>query len=131
MPKILSIMNLVNLATFATTLVLAGIGFYPSKTLAQESPNSSNVTAQSGCLSGYFNGTYQGERSLTRNEFAAGLNACLDQINQIVPNTNNRANLATRADFEALIKRQRELNNQLQELNQRVKIPSTEKSSGF
>ena len=129
MPKILSIMNLVNLATFATTLALAGIGFYPSKTLAQESPNSSNVTAQSGCLSGYFNGTYQGERSLTRNEFAAGLNACLDQINQLVP--NNRADLATRADFEALIKRQRELNNQLQELNQRVKIPSTEKSSGF
>lgn len=129
MPKILSIMNLVNLATFATTLALAGIGFYPSKTLAQEFPNSSNTTAQSGCLSGYFNGTYQGERSLTRNEFAAGLNACLDQINQVVP--NNRADLATRADFEALIKRQRQLNNQLQELNQRVKIPSTEKSSGF
>ena len=129
MPKILSIMNLVNLATFATTLVLAGIGFYPSKTLAQEPPNSSNATAQSGCLSGYLNGTYQGERSLTRNEFAAGLNACLDQINQLVP--NNRADLATRADFEALIKRQRQLNNQLQELNLRVKIPSTEKSSGF
>jgi len=129
MPKILSIMNLVNLATFATTLALAGIGFYPSKTLAQESPNFSNATAQRGCLSGYLNGTYQGERSLTRNEFAAGLNACLDQINQIVP--NNRADLATRADFEALIKRQRQLNNQLQELNLRVKIPSTEKSSGF
>lgn len=128
MPKILSIMNLVNLATFATTLALAGICFYPSKTLAQESPNSSNATAQRGCLSGYLNGTYQGERSLTRNEFAAGLNACLDQINQV---PNNRADLATRADFEALIKRQRELNNQLQELNLRVKIPSTEKSSGF
>ncbi len=129
MPKISSIMNLLNLATFATTLALAGIGFYPSTTLAQESPNSNNATAQRGCLSGYLNGTYQGERSLTRNEFAAGLNACLDQINQIVP--NNRADLATRADFEALIKRQRELNNQLQELNLRVKIPSTEKSSGF
>ena len=128
MPKILSIMNLLNLATFATTLALAGIGFYPSKTLAQEPPNSSNATVQRGCLSGYLNGTYQGERSLTRNEFAAGLNACLDQINQV---PNNRADLATRADFEALIKRQRQLNNQLQELNQRVKIPSTEKSSGF
>ena len=128
MPKISSIMNLLNLATFATTLPLAGNSFYPSKTLAQESPNSSNATAQRGCLSGYLNGTYQGERSLTRNEFAAGLNACLDQINQV---PNNRADLATRADFEALIKRQRELNNQLQELNLRVKIPSTEKSSGF
>lgn len=129
MPKILLIMNLVNLATFATTLALAGIGFYPSKTLAQKSPNSSNTTALSSCITGYLNGTYQGERSLTRNEFAAGLNACLDQINQIVP--NNRADLATRADFEALIKRQRQLNNQLQELNLGVKIPSTEKSSGF
>lgn len=129
MPKILSIMNLVNLAIFVTTLALAGIGFYPSKTLAQESPNSSNATVQRGCLSGYLNGTYQGERSLTRNEFAAGLNACLDEINQLIP--NNRADLATRADFEALIKRQRQLNNQLQELNLRVKIPSTEKSSSF
>lgn len=128
MPKILSIMNLLNLATFATTLALAGIGFYPSKTLAQEFPNSSNATAQRGCLSGYLNGTYQGERSLTRNEFAAGLNACLDQINQVL---NTKADLATRADFEALIKRQRQLNNQLQELNLRVKIPATEKSSSF
>lgn len=33
-----------------------------------------------GCLSGYPDGTYRGNRALTRYEFAAGLNTCLDQI---------------------------------------------------
>ncbi|OUL17398.1 hypothetical protein BV378_38485, partial [Nostoc sp. RF31YmG] len=30
-----------------------------------------------GCIAGYPNGTYRGNRALTRYEFAAGLNACL------------------------------------------------------
>ncbi|MGB7272505.1 MAG: iron uptake porin [Geitlerinemataceae cyanobacterium] len=32
-----------------------------------------------GCLAGYPDGTFRGNRSLTRYEFAAGLNACLDR----------------------------------------------------
>ncbi|OAB63030.1 hypothetical protein AY599_08225 [Leptolyngbya valderiana BDU 20041] len=33
-----------------------------------------------GCIAGYPDGTYRGNNFLTRYEFAAGLNACLDQI---------------------------------------------------
>ncbi|MBW4693407.1 MAG: hypothetical protein KME27_16775 [Lyngbya sp. HA4199-MV5] len=71
-----------------------------------------------GCLAGTPNGTYQGDRSLTRNEFAAGMNACLKQVNQQLE--FNKANFATRTDFETLIQRQRELNEQLKELSDRV-----------
>lgn len=34
-----------------------------------------------GCIAGYPDGTYRGNRALTRYEFAAGLNACLDRVN--------------------------------------------------
>jgi hypothetical protein len=37
-----------------------------------------------GCIVGYPNRTYRGNSSLTRYEFAAGVNACLDRINQLV-----------------------------------------------
>ncbi len=33
-----------------------------------------------GCIAGYPDGTYRGNRALTRYEFAAGLNACLDKV---------------------------------------------------
>lgn len=36
-----------------------------------------------GCIAGYPDGTYRGNRALTRYEFAAGLNACLDRILEI------------------------------------------------
>lgn len=36
-----------------------------------------------GCIEGYPDNTYRGNRALTRYEFAAGLNACLDVVIQI------------------------------------------------
>jgi hypothetical protein len=54
---------------------------------------------------------------MTRYEFAAGLNACLEKVDRLLPRNRD---LATREDFEALIQRQRQLNQQLRELNQRV-----------
>ena len=33
-----------------------------------------------GCISGFPDGTYKGDRPITRNEFAAGLNSCFEQI---------------------------------------------------
>lgn len=39
-----------------------------------------NLVENYGCLIGYPDGTYRGDRPLTRYEFAAGLNACLEQI---------------------------------------------------
>lgn len=37
-----------------------------------------------GCLEGYPDRTYRGNRALTRYEFAAGLNACLDVVIQLI-----------------------------------------------
>ncbi|NJM71999.1 MAG: carbohydrate porin [Scytonema sp. RU_4_4] len=36
------------------------------------------------CIVGYPNATYQGNRTLTRYEFAAGLEACLNQVNKLI-----------------------------------------------
>lgn len=49
-----------------------------------------------GCLAGYPDRTYRGSRALTRYEFAAGLNACLDVVIQLVasePDAVANANL--------------------------------------
>ena len=37
-----------------------------------------------GCIAGYPDKTYRGNRALTRYEFAAGLNACLDRVNELI-----------------------------------------------
>jgi hypothetical protein len=37
-----------------------------------------------GCIAGYPDQTFRGNRALTRYEFAAGLNACLDRINELI-----------------------------------------------
>jgi len=111
MPKLFKILIQ---AAIASSLVLPA-SLYSSSALAQ-TPNTATNSEQ-GCLSGYPDGTFQGDRPVTRYEFAAGLNACLDRVNQLLP---NRENLATRAEFEALIQRQRELNAEIRELNGRV-----------
>ena len=36
-----------------------------------------------GCISGFPDGTYRGEQAVSRAEFAAGLNACLDKIDNV------------------------------------------------
>lgn len=35
------------------------------------------------CLAGYADGRFRGDRSVTRYEFAAGLNACLDRVSEL------------------------------------------------
>lgn len=37
-----------------------------------------------GCVVGYPDGTYRGERALTRYEFAVALNSCLDRVNELM-----------------------------------------------
>ncbi len=43
-----------------------------------------------GCIAGYPDGTYRGNRAMTRYEFAAGLNACMDKVNQLIQASSNR-----------------------------------------
>ena len=41
-----------------------------------------------GCIEGYPDSTFRGSRAMTRYEFAAGLNACLDVIVQLIGGTD-------------------------------------------
>jgi hypothetical protein len=43
----------------------------------------SNLVERYGCVAGYPNGTYRGNRAMTRFEAAALLNACLDRVTEV------------------------------------------------
>ncbi|MBW4679307.1 MAG: iron uptake porin [Microcoleus vaginatus WJT46-NPBG5] len=43
-----------------------------------------NLVERYGCIAGYPDGTFRGNRAITRYEFAAGLNACLEAITQLI-----------------------------------------------
>ncbi|MEG4324661.1 iron uptake porin [Microcoleus sp. herbarium5] len=69
------------------------------------------------CIVGYPDGTYRGNRALTRYEFAAGVNACLDNITQLIGSTGN---LVTRDDLAILQRLQEEFAAELATLRGRV-----------
>lgn len=71
-----------------------------------------------GCIAGYPDGTYRGNRAMTRYEFAAGLNACLERVNELI--TAGTANLVTREDLAALQRLQEEFAAELATLRGRV-----------
>jgi hypothetical protein len=71
-----------------------------------------------GCIAGYPDRTFRGQRALTRFEFAAGLNACLDKINEIL--TAGLADKASKEDLAAIQKLQEEFAAELAVLKGRV-----------
>lgn len=71
-----------------------------------------------GCIVGYPDSTYRGNRALTRFEFAAGLNACLDRISELV--SASTQDLATQADLATLQRLQEEFAAELVTLRGRV-----------
>ncbi|MFW9258518.1 hypothetical protein A4S05_15410 [Nostoc sp. KVJ20] len=107
---------------------------------AQESNNMSQVTSVSqfsdvqptdwafqalqslveryGCIAGYPNSTYRGNRALTRYEFAAGLNACLDRVNELIATAT--ADLVSKQDLATLQRLQEEFSAELATLRGRV-----------
>lgn len=58
------------------------------------------------CIAGYPDRTYRGQRAMTRFEFAAGLNACLDKINEII--AAGLADKVGKDDLEAIARLQEE-----------------------
>ncbi|WP_414564484.1 iron uptake porin [Anabaena sp. CCY 9613] len=71
-----------------------------------------------GCIAGYPNATYRGNRALTRYEFAAGLNACLDRVNELIATAT--ADMVTREDLATLQRLQEEFSAELATLRGRV-----------
>ena len=43
-----------------------------------------NLVERYGCIAGYPDGTFRGNRAMTRYEFAAGLNSCLQQVERLM-----------------------------------------------
>ncbi|NQE37059.1 iron uptake porin [Microcoleus asticus] len=71
-----------------------------------------------GCIAGYPDGTFRGNRAMTRYEFAAGLNACLDKVSELIQ--AGSGNFATRDDLAALQRLQEEFAAELATLRGRV-----------
>ncbi|MGJ5631469.1 iron uptake porin [Nostoc sp. CALU 1950] len=71
-----------------------------------------------GCIAGYPDSSYRGNRALTRYEFAAGVNACLDRVNELI--TTATSDLVTREDLAILQKLQSEFSPELATLRGRV-----------
>ncbi len=71
-----------------------------------------------GCIAGYPNGTYRGNRAMTRYEFAAGLNACLDRVNELIATATT--DLVTKEDLATLQRLQEQFRAELATLRGRV-----------
>ncbi|MBO1058550.1 MAG: iron uptake porin [Dolichospermum sp. JUN01] len=64
-----------------------------------------------GCVAGYPNGTFRGNRALSRYEFAAGLNSCLDRVNELIATAT--ADMVSKQDLATLQRLQEEYSTEL------------------
>ncbi len=69
-----------------------------------------------GCIAGFPNQTYRGSKALSRYEFAAGLNACMNQIERLV--ASNQAIM--REDLDKVLKLSEEFQAELATLGTKV-----------
>ena len=76
-----------------------------------------NLVERYGCIAGYPDGTFRGNRSLTRYEFAAGLNACLQQIERLIVSNQGQV---TQDDLQTLQRLTQEFDAELATLGTRV-----------
>ena len=76
-----------------------------------------NLVERYDCIEGYPNRTYRGNRALSRYEFAAGLNACLSQIERLIIETNSGV---TPEDLQRLQRLVQEFEAELATLGARV-----------
>jgi Carbohydrate-selective porin, OprB family/S-layer homology domain len=73
-----------------------------------------------GCIAGYPDSTYLGNRTISRYEFAAGLNACLERINEVI--ANNKINTVNNQDLIQLQRLQAEFQGELKQLQERIEV---------
>ncbi|MFS8901408.1 iron uptake porin [Synechococcus sp. H60.2] len=71
-----------------------------------------------GCIAGYPDRTFRGNRAMTRFEFAAGMNACLDRINELI--AAGLADKVSKEDLATLQRLQEEFAAELAALRGRV-----------
>jgi hypothetical protein len=61
-----------------------------------------NLAGTYGCVSGYPDGTFRGEATVTRYEFAAGMDACLGMISGLVQRQQAEQEQAVQELIEAM-----------------------------
>ena len=71
-----------------------------------------------GCIAGYPDKTFKGNRAITRYEFAAGLNSCMDRINDLI--SASTADAVKQSDLLTLRKLQEQFAAELATLRGRV-----------
>jgi Carbohydrate-selective porin, OprB family/S-layer homology domain len=71
-----------------------------------------------GCIIGYPDNTYQGDRTLSRYEFAAGLKTCLNQVNKLI--TAGTADAVKKEDLVTVQRLQTEFAAELSTLQGRL-----------
>ena len=69
-----------------------------------------------GCIAGFPNQTYRGNQALSRYEFAAGLNSCLNQIERLVASSE----AVVREDLDTISRLTQEFEAELATLSGRV-----------
>ncbi len=69
-----------------------------------------------GCIAGYPNQTYRGSQALTRYEFAAGLNSCLNQIERLIASQGS----VSQEDLDTITRLSQEFEAELATLGGRV-----------
>lgn len=71
-----------------------------------------------GCIAGYPDKTYRGNRAMTRYEFAAGLNSCMDRVNDLIAASTTDS--VKKSDLATLRKLQEQFATELATLRGRV-----------
>ena len=80
-----------------------------------------NLVERYGCIAGYPDGTFRGNRAMTRYEFAAGLNACLERITQLIGGVDT-SNFASKQDLAVLNRLLEEFQAELATLRGRTDV---------
>ena len=81
-----------------------------------------NLVERYGCISGYPDRTFGGSRPLTRHEFAAGLNSCLQQMERLIHDSSieNRSIPVTENDLATLKRLSEEFQTELTAIQKRL-----------
>jgi len=75
-----------------------------------------NLVERYGCIAGYPDGTFGGNQAMTRYEFAAGVNACLEQIERLIAANET----VLREDLETIQRLNQEFEAELAAVGARV-----------
>jgi hypothetical protein len=79
-----------------------------------------NLVERYGCIAGYPDRTFRGNQPLTRYEFAAGLNACMQQIERLIGNSEDSRSVIDEESLTQLQKLTAEFTTELKAVGAKI-----------